>query len=127
MQAALDAVLRRFVTLGRLKVRWPDGRVTEYAGPPGTGPEASVTLRDAATVRRLMLNPALTLGETYMDGGLIPGEGGIYQTIDLLVINLLANAKGHPVARLRAVLGHLKRRIDQYNPAHRARRNVAHH
>ena len=39
----------------------------------------------------------------------------------------MANAKGHPIARLRAALGVIRRRIDQYNPAHRARRNVAHH
>ena len=39
----------------------------------------------------------------------------------------MANATGHPIARLRATLGVIRRRIDQYNPAHRARRNVAHH
>ena len=74
MQAALDAILRRFIVLGRLTVRWPDGRMTTYAGPPGSGPEAAITLRDAATMRRLVLNPALAVGEAYMDGGLIPGE-----------------------------------------------------
>src|SRR5262249_40105878 len=68
MQAALDAILRRFITLGRLTVRWPDGRLTTYAGPSGSGPEAGITLRDAATVRRLTLNPALAVGEAYMDG-----------------------------------------------------------
>jgi cyclopropane-fatty-acyl-phospholipid synthase len=127
MQVALDAILRRIIALGRLTVRWPDGRLTTYAGPPGSGPEASITLRDAATVRRLVLNPALGMGEAYMEGCLQPGEGGIYQTIDVLALNLMANDKGHPVARLRAALGQLKRRIDQYNPAHRAWRNVAHH
>jgi cyclopropane-fatty-acyl-phospholipid synthase len=69
----------------------------------------------------------VAVGEAYMDGGLIPGEGGIYQTLDVLVINLTANAAGHPIGRFRAALGQLKRRIDQYNPAHRAQRNVAHH
>jgi cyclopropane-fatty-acyl-phospholipid synthase len=127
MQAALDAILRRFITLGRLTVRWPDGRMTEYAGPPGSGPEASIALRDAAAVRRLMINPALHVGEAYMDGGLVPGEGGIYQTLELLVMNQMANGGGHPIARMLAALGHLRRRIDQYNPASRAQRNVAHH
>ncbi len=127
MQAALDATLRRFITLGRLTVHWPGGSETNYAGPPGSGPEASIALRDSATIRRLMINPALHVGETYMDGGLVPGEGGIYRTLDLLVMNLMANSHGHPVARIRAALGHLRRRIDQYNPAARAQRNVAHH
>jgi hypothetical protein len=40
MQSALDMFLRRFITVGRLKVRWPDGRTQIYAGRPG--PEAGV-------------------------------------------------------------------------------------
>jgi cyclopropane-fatty-acyl-phospholipid synthase len=108
-------------------VRWPDGRLTSYAGPPGSGPEAAITLRDAATIRRLIANPALAVGEAYMDGGLVPDERGIYHTLDVLVTNLNANAAGHPVGRLRSTLRQLRRRIDQYNPARRAQRNVAHH
>ena len=127
MQATLDAILRRFITVGRLAVRWPDGRLTSYAGPEGSGPEATMTLRDRRTVRRLVLNPALMVGESYMDGGLIPDANGIYHTLDLLVANVMANATGHPVARLRDAVRRLRRRIDQYNPAQRAQRNVAHH
>lgn len=124
MQAALDAILRRFITVGRLNVRWPDGQLTSY----GSGePEATIAFRDRRTVRRLTLNPALAVGEAYMDGGLVPDSRGIYHTLDLLVANVMANSNGHPIARLLAELGRLKRRIDQYNPAHRARRNVAHH
>ena len=124
MQAALDAILRRFITAGRLNVRWPDGTLTSY----GSGePEATIAFRDRRTITRLIANPALAVGEAYMDGGLIPDARGIYHTLDLLVANLMANSKGHPIARARAALGTLKRRIDQYNPAHRARRNVAHH
>jgi cyclopropane-fatty-acyl-phospholipid synthase len=127
MYTALDAILRRFITLGQLTIRWPDGRITVYSGPPRSGPEGFITLRDSAAVRSLTLNPALNVGETYMDGGLVPGEGGIYQALDVLVMNLMANGKGHPIARVRAALGQLKRRIDQYNSAGRARRNAAHH
>jgi cyclopropane-fatty-acyl-phospholipid synthase len=127
MQAVLDSILRRFITIGRLTVRWPDGRQTSYAGPPDSGPDATITLRDQRTVWRLIANPALAAGEAYMDGGLLPDPRGIYHTLDLLVLNLMANAKGHPIGHLRGSLRALKRRIDQYNPAPRAQRNVAHH
>jgi cyclopropane-fatty-acyl-phospholipid synthase len=127
MQGALDAILQRFITLGRLTVRWPDGGTTSYAGPPGSGPEATITIRDKRTVRRLVINPALGVGEAYMDGGLVPDQRGIYRTLDLLVMNLVANPEQHHFARLSAALRQLRRRIDQYNPATRARRNVAHH
>jgi cyclopropane-fatty-acyl-phospholipid synthase len=61
MQFALDMFLRRFIAVGRLTVRWPDGRTQIYAGRPG--PEAGLMLRDRRTVRRLILNPKLSLGE----------------------------------------------------------------
>ena len=127
MRAALDAILKRFITHGRLTVRWPDSSLTTYGGPPGSAPEAWLRVRDASTVRRLLLNPALAVGECYMEGGLAPEGGDIYQLLDVLVLNLSANAGGHPVAKLRASLAAARRRIDQYNPAPRARRNVAHH
>jgi len=127
MQPVLDAILRRFVTLGRLTVRWPDGRLTTYSGPPGSGPEAGLAIRDRSTIRRLVLNPLLAFGESYMDGSLIPLECSIYEALDVAGVNLMANEKGHPMAHLRTVINTIKRRIDQYNTAPRARRNVAHH
>ena len=127
MQGTLDAILRRFVVVGRLTVRWPDGQRTTYAGPPDSGPEASISIRDNRTIRRLVLNPTLAVGEAYMDGGLMPDGCGIYDVIDVLALNVMANAQGHPIARLRSTLGVIRRRIDQYNPASRAQRNVAHH
>jgi cyclopropane-fatty-acyl-phospholipid synthase len=127
MQGALDAILRRFVCKGRLTVRWPDGQRTSYAGPADSGPIAGIAIADARTIRRLVFNPTLAVGEAYMDGSLTPDGCGIYDVIEALALNVMANAKAHPIARLRAALGVIRRRIDQYNPAHRARRNVAHH
>src|SRR5271166_5628156 len=127
MQGTLDAILRKFVCKGRLTVRWPDGQRTSYAGPADSGPTAGVAITDARTIRRLVFNPTLAVGEAYMDGGLTPDGCGIYDALDVLALNEMANAKGHPVVRLRSALGGIRRRIDQYNPAHRARRNAAHH
>src|SRR5580698_2157874 len=127
MQPVLDAILRRLIVLGRLTVRWPDGRFTSYAGPPDSGPEAGFSIRDRRTIRRLVLNPLLAVGESYMDGGLEPLDCGIYEVLDVCAVNLMANGRGHPVAHIRTLVNTILRRIDQYNPAHRARRNVAHH
>jgi cyclopropane-fatty-acyl-phospholipid synthase len=125
MRAALDAILRRFITIGRLTVRWPDGHLDSYVGRPG--PEAGITIRTNDAVRRLLLNPELTVGECYMDGTLTPDARGVYDMLDVLVSNLAANGDGLPGARLWGALRLLMRGIDQYNPAPRARRNVAHH
>jgi cyclopropane-fatty-acyl-phospholipid synthase len=127
MRVALDALLRRFVTIGRLTVRWPDGRMQAYAGPPGSGPEAGMEVRDNRTIRRLLLNPELAVGEAYMEGTLAPIGCAFHDVLDVLIRNLAVNAGRLPLARLRAAYGLIRRRIDQYNPAYRARRNVAHH
>jgi cyclopropane-fatty-acyl-phospholipid synthase len=126
MQAALDAILRRFVRYGRLTVRWPDLRLTTYAGAED-GPEAGMALTDRATVWRLVLNPALHFAEDYMDGRLVPLDCSIYELLDTIGVNMMAQPNSHPIARVRTGLANLRRRFDQYNPAPRAQRNVAHH
>ena len=125
MQGIFDAILRRFITTGHLTVRWPDGSTQEY----GTGghPHAGLAIRTPGAIRGLVLNPALMLGECYMDGTVLPDGCGIYDLLELLVLNLSVNARSLPVGHLRNVLGRIRRRLDQYNPAPRAQRNVAHH
>jgi cyclopropane-fatty-acyl-phospholipid synthase len=125
MRPVLDQILKRFIVVGRLTVRWPDGSISTYAGEPG--PEVVIELKDARTVRRLALNPALTVGEAYMDGGLAPVDCNVYDVLEVLIANLTARTGGNPVVRIREAIGLVTRRIAQFNPAGRARRNVAHH
>src|SRR6202046_1693644 len=125
MQSALDMFLRRFITVGRLMGRWPDGRTQTYSGRPG--PEASVMLRDRRTVWRLMLNPKLSLGEAYMDGGPVARGGAIHDVLEVVLANLRTKRKGPLVAWLRRTAVRIWRPINQFNARARARRNVAHH
>lgn len=127
MQSALDLFLRRFITVGRLTVRWPDGRTRIYAGRPGSGAEAGVVLRDWRTVRRLALNPELAVGEAYMEDGLAPLDGSIHNVLTVLLANLRTHPNGLVVPALRRVGARLRRSLDQFNTAGRARRNIAHH
>ncbi|MBS0560381.1 MAG: class I SAM-dependent methyltransferase [Proteobacteria bacterium] len=126
MQAVLDAILKRFVRYGRLTVRWPDGRLSAYAGTE-PGPEAAMSLNDKATVRRLVLNPSLRFGECYMDGTLVPLDCTIYDLLDVIALNAVEGMAHHPFARFQTAWSTLRRRIDQYNPAARSQKNVAHH
>jgi cyclopropane-fatty-acyl-phospholipid synthase len=123
---ALEALLTRLVTRGKLTVRWPDGRSSVHEGEH-PGPAAALALRGERTVRRLMLNPALAIGEAYMDGALAPVGCGIADVLDVLVLNAHGNERIHPPLWRRMALRKLLRRFEQINPAARARRNVAHH
>ncbi|HSJ42731.1 MAG TPA: cyclopropane-fatty-acyl-phospholipid synthase family protein, partial [Xanthobacteraceae bacterium] len=127
MQFALDLFLRRFITVGRLTVRWPDGRTQTYTGPQGSGAEAGVVLRDRYTVRRLVLNPELGFGEAYIEGGLGPLGGSMHDVLAVLLANVRANPNGLLIPRLRRRAARMSRPLDQFNAVSRARRNVAHH
>jgi cyclopropane-fatty-acyl-phospholipid synthase len=125
MRSVLDAILRRLIIVGRLRVTWPDGSRTTYAG--ADGPSAAMRLHDNRTVRRLIFNPSLGAGEAYMSGGLSVDDGCLYDLLDILLVNLQDNEAGHPILRLRTRLADISRRLAQHNPAGRALRNVAHH
>src|SRR5665213_2064528 len=125
MRTILDQILKRFIVLGRLTVRWPDGQLTTYTGEPG--PEALLEFRTERAVRRIALNPVLAAGECYMDGSLVPVDCSIYDVLDLLVTNLTSETSSNPIIQLRYMLSRLIRRFAQFNPASRSRRNVHHH
>ena len=121
----MDQLLRRIMVMGRLTVRWPDGSISSYAGVPG--PEAAFEFADWRTVWRVLRHPSLRLGEAYMDGGFRPVDRPIYDVLDTLITNVMATTKGRFFVAAHDTYGKLTRRIAQFNPAGRSRRNVAHH
>jgi cyclopropane-fatty-acyl-phospholipid synthase len=117
-------LFERIITIGRLRVLDAGGRFHTFDGSPG----ASVTIRlhDPTLHWKLLVRPRLYLGEAFMDGTLTVEEGSLYDLIDLLAVNLEAMPEGL-LARLLNGSVTLLRRVHQYNPLPRARRNAAHH
>ena len=105
MRAMLEGILKRFIVKGRLTMRWPDGRLSIHAGEDG--PSAGVTIRTQAAVRRLLCDPALAMGEAYMDGTLVPDGCGIYEVLELAFANLSRRHERQPVIRFRNTLRRL--------------------
>jgi cyclopropane-fatty-acyl-phospholipid synthase len=119
----IRGLFRRLIRQGTLTVFFPDGTREEF----GSGrPRAAIRFRDRKAMLRLMLNPELAFGELYMDGGLVPEGCSIAEVLDLVVANLARSGTSGPARFIRAVRRAL-RRLEQFNPARRARRNVAHH
>jgi len=121
---ALDRFLSHLFRHGRMQVTFPDGTTRSYG--PGCGPESAVTLHDPALPRRIVLSPDLAIGEGYMEGTVTFADDDVYGFLNLAMMNIAA--QGQPwFRRPLEALRRLKRRLDQFNPASRARANVAHH
>jgi cyclopropane-fatty-acyl-phospholipid synthase len=120
----LTSVLARVIRIGRLTVIDAAGRRHVFEGAPG--PAACVRLRDPALHWKLLANARLRVPEAYMDGRLTIEDGTLYDFVDVLVANDAALDGSLPM-RLMAAGGRFLRRLHQYNPVRRARRNAAHH
>ncbi len=121
----LNAILRRTVKQGRLKVTDADGKVYEY-GDPGAPLDAAISLRDPDTAWRIARNSALNIGGTYMDGSLVIDEGTLFAFLRLLILN---NRRWNE-----SFWGQVFERADDilslpavFNPVSRSRKNVKHH
>ena len=119
-----DRIMSRLVRYGTLTIRYPDGRLREIRGPQ-PGPSAGLELRTARAAHRLTFNPGLGFGEAYMDGDIAPLDCSLFELVDLLALNIMANT--HPGEQVMEKWRWFRRRLDQLNPAGRSRRNVAHH
>jgi cyclopropane-fatty-acyl-phospholipid synthase len=124
MHRLLDLLLRRIVRSGDLTLI--DSQERAYRYGDGTGAAVVVRIADECLQRRLLLDPHLALGEGYLSGQLRMERGRIYDLLDLLA----SNAQRRPLPTWTAgfdAARFIVRRIMQFNPTERARRNVAHH
>ena len=123
MDWLVSTILRRFIRQGSLKLTTAPGKT--YSFGDGSGPPVAIRFASARALREVMLNPELRLGEAYMDGTLTVEQGSI---ADLLAILLRQERVAAPTWALPwRVARYLFRRLQQFNPRSRSRRNVAHH
>ncbi len=124
MDGLLRVALNSYVRTGTFRLTTPKGETFVFGD--GTGRPVGIRVTSPAAVRALILDPELAFGEAYMDGTLIVEEGSIADVLELL---LAQNKSGEPPpwGKLQWLARYIWRRLNQYNPRRRARRNVAHH
>jgi cyclopropane-fatty-acyl-phospholipid synthase len=120
----IAAALTRLVNRGTLRVTFASGRTHEF----GDGSEAPVAIRFAnkGAERALLLDPALKVGELFMEGRLRVEAGTVYDLISLIKRNGLRRINAPHVA-LTALLRMTKAKAGAALLPERAKRNVAHH
>lgn len=120
----LDRVFTGLIVNDNLRVTFPDGKTREY-GTNG-GARAEMSISDTATMRRLVLNPELALGEAYMDKTLIVAGDDLLGLMKILARNRDAGHLPAWVLLTSRARYHIRRFLQANAPA-AARKNVAHH
>lgn len=121
----LSHLLRRFVRSGTLTVIAPDGKSHRFGGTPG--PVVAIRLHDRSLSRKVFFRPEMAVGEAYMDGTLTFEEGcTVHDFFHLFGVNR-KSLGAYPLQSALRWLSRQFRALQQYNPAARSLRNVAHH
>ena len=124
MDHLLRLFLGRFIHSGSITFTTAAGAKFTCGDGTGTHVAARFLTRQAET--RMLLNPELAFGEAYMDGRMIVEEGTLTDVLEILISNLGLHGLPQGVRFGRGIRRWF-RQIEQFNPAPRARKNVAHH
>jgi cyclopropane-fatty-acyl-phospholipid synthase len=120
----LQGFLTRIVREGTLTLI--DGKGRSRRLGDGTAPQCTIRLSPQLREIGLLFNPALFLGEAYMNGEIAIEDGSIGDLLEIFLRNY-RHLERHPVTRVARAIGRRGSRLQQYNPIRRARQNVAHH
>jgi cyclopropane-fatty-acyl-phospholipid synthase len=122
MDGLLRYFLSRFIRRGTMSFTTASG--ARFTCGDGTGEPVAARFLTTDAERRILLNPELALGETFMEGTFVIERGSIADALEILLgqPNVLPGwAKPQWWAR------YLIRHIRQFNPRPRSRSNVAYH
>jgi len=124
MERLLRLALRHFIHAGNLRVTTAGGTVFTFGD--GSGPPVAIRFSTYVAQCGVLLDPELKFGEAYVDGTMVVEQGTI---ADVLSVVFAQRHDGRPPiwARLQWWIRYLYRRLRQFNPPKRSRRNVAHH
>jgi cyclopropane-fatty-acyl-phospholipid synthase len=122
MDRLLRLCLSAFIRRGTMVFTTASG--TKFTCGDGSGKPVFAGFRTVSAERRILQNPELALGESYMDGDFVVENGSIADALAILFDqpDMLPGW-----ARPQWWVRYLVRRFQQFNPRARAQQNVAHH
>ena len=124
MDRLLPFFFKRFVQRGTLRVTAAGG--STFTLGDRTGPPVAVRFISRKAQWAVLLDPELRLGEAYMNGTFVIEQGSI---ADVLAMVMASDASSPLPRSLQPqwLVRHVWRRLQQFNPPWRARKNVARH
>jgi cyclopropane-fatty-acyl-phospholipid synthase len=123
MERLLQFLFSKIIRRGAVTLKTAGGR--EIILGNGTGNPVAMRFTKRSTPWRILTNPELRFGEAYMNGEVVFERGDLTDLFAAVMSQSQAGASPWflPYAATRRLL----RRLRQFNPRGRARRNVAHH
>ena len=120
----LNSLLKKILKKGNLVWIKPNGLDFKYGDSTGT-PIKMRTTNDFSEIK-MMMNPSLHFGESYMNGSLILEEGTIHDLLKLIFVNSRSN-DDHWVMKVDKIIRAIRNRIVSSNYIPKSKKNVAHH
>ncbi len=124
MAKTFATLLGKLVRTGNLEVETADGNRHRFGD--GSGPKLGARLLDHAAERELLLDPAFSLGQLYMDGRFVVTEGSLYEILELGAKNL-ASLEELPWVKAIEKARIVFRDFHQRNDRKRAKANISRH
>jgi cyclopropane-fatty-acyl-phospholipid synthase len=124
MKGLLHRFLGRAIKAGSLEIVDPEGTSRVYGD--GRGEPVRIRFTSDRAVSNVVRNPDLKLGEEFVDGGFVIEAGTVYDFLYLILSNASDATLPWPMI-LTAGTRRTTRRVRQFNPPRRARRNVHAH
>lgn len=117
-------LFKRIITHGTLVIEDATGRLHEFGG--GDGPKAQIKLTDKSLHWKLLVDPSMHFGQSYMDGTLIVQSGTLKDLLEILLVSEM-RLEGRSSSELLRHFRALIYRKDVINRIGTSRKNVQHH
>jgi len=126
--ALIDTFLSRAITRGELTLTTADGRIRRFGAPDPALAPVAMRFADRWVTPAILRDPALGVGEAFMDGRLQLEKGDILDLLTLATANSRWEDGRNRLAAsgIARAAGRLRHRLARNLPG-RSKRNVAHH
>ncbi len=118
------SLLGKIIKVGNLTWISPNGELNTYGD--GSGEPIRIRTTNSFSELKLLLDPSVHFGESYMNGSLIVEEGQIHDFLKLIFLNTSSEID-HWVMKLSKIVRIIQNKIRTNNYISKSKHNVAHH
>ncbi len=118
------SLLGNIIKVGNLTWISSNGELNTYGD--GSGEPIRIRTTNSFSELKLLMNPSVHFGESYMNGSLIVEEGRIHDFLKLIFLNTTSEID-HWVMKLSKIVRIIQNKIRTSNYISKSKHNVAHH